>query len=373
MPELLDWQSIAVQRNAACQQGRALARALARGHLLVVPAETGYLAVTSALLPGAVERLRRLASLPSAEPLEVGVWGGPAARDWGPRMGPIGQRLARRLWPGPLVLACSAEGASLAGQLPAAVRSAVCPGNAVRLRCPNHEAIFEMIRESPVPLVLASLPATSVRQLPAGLAAEVDVIIDDGPTPYTQPPTVVAVDGEEWSVIRPGLLTQEQILGQAANLIVFVCTGNTCRSPLAEALCKKRLAERLGCRVEELPGRGYVVTSAGLATALNLPAAPEAIAVAGDRGADLTNHRSKPLSADLAARADHLIAMTTSHLCALRDHYPALGTQPCLLSALGHDLADPVGQPRAVYEECAVQIDQDLDAIVATLSAGRDG
>ena len=55
---------------------------------------------------------------------------------------------------------------------------------------------------------------------------------------------------------------------QSSCLIVFICTGNTCRSPLAEALCKKRLSDRLGCGVEELPGHGFSVVSAGLAASM---------------------------------------------------------------------------------------------------------
>ena len=78
MPELLDWQTVAAPRTVA----RALVRALARGRLLVMPAETGYLAVSSALASGAVERLRNLVSLPETEPLDLGVSCFQAARDF---------------------------------------------------------------------------------------------------------------------------------------------------------------------------------------------------------------------------------------------------------------------------------------------------
>ena len=57
--------------------------------------------------------------------------------------------------------------------------------------------------------------------------------------------------------------------------VLIVCTGNTCRSPLAEALCKKLLAEQHGCRPEELPQRGIVVLSAGLAAMMNVVQSPQ--------------------------------------------------------------------------------------------------
>jgi protein-tyrosine phosphatase len=98
-----------------------------------------------------------------------------------------------------------------------------------------------------------------------------------------------------------------------------------------------------------------------------MPAADEAVAVAAHYGADLTGHRSRALSADLAAQADHLIAMTRGHVRALLEHYPQLGARPRLLNAEGHDLADPIGCPQDVYAECGEQIVQQLEPIVADL------
>lgn len=154
---------------------------------------------------------------------------------------------------------------------------------------------------------------------------------------------------------------------QAACLVVFVCTGNTCRSPLAEALCKVRLAERLGCGLDELPGRGFHIYSAGLAAMAGGPAADEAVDVARAYGADLSGHYSRPLTPDLAARADHLVMMTRSHLMAVAELYRDLAARPRLLDPAGGDLADPVGCDRPIYEECARQIWHWLEPFVAEL------
>jgi protein-tyrosine phosphatase len=242
---------------------------------------------------------------------------------------------------------------------------------ALELRCPDHDAIRSVLRTAPVPLALAELPipqgTPSLRQILAPVLSEVDLIVGDGLPPLSGQPTAVALDGESWNLSRPGVLSEEAIREQAACLIVFVCTGNTCRSPLAEALCKRRLAETLGCGVADLPQRGFLVTSAGLAAAPGMSAASEAISVARSRGGILEDHSSKPLAADLAARADYLIGMTRSHLRALKDHYPNLGAVPRLLNSGGDDLADPVGMPRAVYEDCARQIDSGLAELIPTL------
>jgi protein-tyrosine phosphatase len=145
-----------------------------------------------------------------------------------------------------------------------------------------------------------------------------------------------------------------------ACLILFVCTGNTCRSPLAEALCKKLLAERLGCAVEELPGRGYVVCSAGLSAFPGSLAAEEAVAVAQARGADLAAHASQPLTPQLLRQADFVFGMTQGHVLGaaglLIDDPPVLE----VLSPDGADLDDPIGGDRQVYEACAEQIEAAL-------------
>src|SRR5271156_1870643 len=93
------------------------------------------------------------------------------------------------------------------------------------------------------------------------------------------------------SVADPGAVPGEEPARRTVCTIVFVCTGNTCRSPMAEALFKKLLAERLGCTVEELPARGFSVLSAGLAAMMGGEAAEEAIEVVREYGADLTHHR----------------------------------------------------------------------------------
>jgi len=150
-------------------------------------------------------------------------------------------------------------------------------------------------------------------------------------------------------------------------MILFVCTGNTCRSPLAEALCKKLLGQQLGCAPEELPQRGFIVLSAGLAALMGGKAAAEAVEVAQEYGADLSQHSSRPLTQRLVAQADYVIGMTGSHLLALSSHYGSAGTRFRLLSTDGEDLPDPIGCERQVYRQCAEHILRDLQKLLPDL------
>src|SRR5689334_1546469 len=115
-----------------------------------------------------------------------------------------------------------------------------------------------------------------------------------------------------------------------ARLVVFICTGNTCRSPLAEVLCKKRLAESLGCAPEELPAKGFVICSAGLSAFPGDSAAEFAQDVAREYGMELSGHFSQPLPPAVAAQSHYLICMTRGHLDLLTEYYPELGCVPRL-------------------------------------------
>jgi protein-tyrosine phosphatase len=151
-------------------------------------------------------------------------------------------------------------------------------------------------------------------------------------------------------------------------IIVFVCTGNTCRSPMAEAICKKGLADRLGCAIDDLPERGFVICSAGLAAEEGAPAAEHAVAIARSLGVDLTAHQSEPLTAELVEQATHLLGMTQGHVSIMEAFFPGKAR---LLSPTGEDVVDPIGQPQEVYDACARQMTGYIEKLVEEVVAGQ--
>jgi protein-tyrosine phosphatase len=363
MPEVLDWQR-ADQRDVV----RRAVQALREGRLVAFPAETTYHLAASALLPAAVDGLAPHVEA-DERPLMLAVRGAADALDWAPGISPLGRRLTRRCWPGPVAFDLG-DGVAhgLAGRLPEAVRRQVCHEGALRLCAPGHEAILHALGDFGGPVAAGACRGVTAEQILEAAGENVALVIDDGPSQFAQPATVVRVNGESWSVVRGGVVDEATLAQLSPCTIVFVCTGNTCRSPLAEALCKKLLAERLGCAVADLPKRGYQVLSAGLSAMNGDAAASAAVEVARELGADLTEHRSRRLTHDLLTAADHLLTMTQGHLRALAPYCGGGVARPRLLSPQGLDVPDPIGSDEEVYRDCAREIARYLEEFLPEVS-----
>jgi protein-tyrosine phosphatase len=176
-------------------------------------------------------------------------------------------------------------------------------------------------------------------------------------------PTALLVRGAGFEVMEPGLFPTEDLEKFAARIVLFVCTGNTCRSPLAESLAKKLLADRIGCASDDLPRRGLWMLSAGVATAGGDPASEDSIAVAAEFGASLEGHESQPINPQLLGAADDVITMTRAHAHALEARYPGIGPRPRLLCG-DNNLDDPIGAGLDVYRACARTIVTHLERLL---------
>ena len=125
--------------------------------------------------------------------------------------------------------------------------------------------------------------------------------------------------------------------------ILFVCTGNTCRSPMAAGVMRS-LVRQVGLRdVLEIDSAGTAVRHA------DQPASPLAIEAAARRGHDIAGHRSRPLTADDLARFTHPLAMARAHLAAMRSLAPLdLADRPRMF--LMEDVVDPYGGTLQDYD-----------------------
>jgi protein-tyrosine phosphatase len=336
MALILDWRQAAAPDDLA----RQTAKALADGALVVLPSEAGYVVVADAgcltdpARPTALHaqiQTSRLDGYFDPAPFLTIISGTAAER-----------ALALRIWPGAIGWVHDDS------PFPAWV--------------PTHMALASTLAAHPTALAVFELNNGQPFD-PTQLGDIAAVIVTDEPI-RPGPLTLIRPNDARWSIVRPGVVSEDTIRHAVARKIVFVCTGNTCRSPMAEGMFKHRLAERLRCHVDELPARGYVVSSAGVSALPNDPAAEDSIEALREFGIDLSAHRSRLASADLLARADDVIAMTRSHLLTIVSRYPVLSGSLRLLCGPDGDLDDPIGGGPDVYRKCAATIHQHVDRLI---------
>jgi protein-tyrosine-phosphatase len=147
--------------------------------------------------------------------------------------------------------------------------------------------------------------------------------------------------------------------------LLFVCSGNTCRSPLAEGIAKKIFPEELLKEVE--------ITSAGSSALDGLPASTLAIQVAGKHSVDLTEHKATLLNKSLVTEADLIITMASSHRDTVGVIEPSALEYTYVLTALcdeeSGDIPDPIGLGVAEYEKTYRIVEKCLRQFVKKLGS----
>lgn len=343
---------------------RAL-RALREGRVVALATETVYGLFAAASQPQAIARLR--ARRRDAGLLTVHLGRPAAAEKIIANPSTLMRRVARRAWPGPLTIV--ARAAQPPGNVDPATLAAVLFEDTIALRSPNTGLAHEVAAALEPDTLLgtgASLesgaPATNADIVAEHCTDLLDLLIDEGPTRLKAPSSVLEFNGDRWKVTREGPIGERLIRRWLDGAVLFVCTGNTCRSPLAEGIFRAAYDRAVKA------GRGAprVVASAGTSGVSGVPMSEGSFVELKNRGIDPSRHRAQGLSVELLQAADRIFTMTARHRRSVLDLAPACEPRTALLDPAG-DIADPVGMGQDAYARCAAQIESAVQRRVEEL------
>jgi len=335
-----------------------------RGGLVVLPTETVY-GVFAAVREEPLAKLRALTEARDASnDYTLHLSDLSVVRDLLSIPTPVARRLVSKLLPGParIVLEQPRENLEAISEKLAIPGGFFGEGNTVAIRIPDHPVTRVVLRRAGVASVARRLsaaswvdkndPGATVEGIPDNASPAPACVIDDGATHFGVGSTTITIglDGR-FSVVPYGPIKEDDVLAMLERRVLFVCTGNTCRSPMAECIARSMIEK------EGPTGITTIVESAGIAADEGSVASPDAAKVMKERGLDLGAHRSRLLTAEMIDRAEVVYTMTHMHAQRVMSLAPDAVHKVFPLSEKTV-VEDPIGQNIEVYRTTADQLEK---------------
>jgi len=304
------------------------AAVLRKGGLVAFPTETVYGIGANLLDKKAVGRLYTIKKRPRNKPFTIQIAGFGQLNALEIVLSDRASSVIHKFWPGPLTIVVFNKKKEKIG-----------------IRMPRNRVALELINEAAIPIVVPSANISGKRPLTSGadviseMKGAIDMILDGGSVEIGMESTVLDVTTEPFTILRQGAISKRDLL--ADYRVLFVCTGNSCRSVMAKALMEKFLKDS-GLSEKVL------VDSAGTGTYPGILAAPNTIEVIREEGVDVSMHKGKTISPDLLRRSDLIFVMERVHMDIVLSVLPESRPKVRLLKE-GEEIPDPIGKSLEEY------------------------
>ncbi|MBU1261216.1 MAG: threonylcarbamoyl-AMP synthase [Planctomycetes bacterium] len=342
------------------------AECVASGGLVVFPTETVY-GIACKADKKSLAKLDEVKKRDTDKRYTLHIAGSDKLSDYVSHLSGPEKKLVKNGWPGPLTIVFGVARKDISENAKLLYKD-----NTIGIRCPSNDIARAFLKLCDFPVVAPSAntagkeAAANAKDAIQQLDGLVDMILDGGTCKHKKSSTVVKISQAGFSILRAGVYSERQIRKMLTINILFVCTGNTCRSPMAEGLARKAIAEKLGCKVDQLAQMGYKTGSAGSVAINGIGASPESIRFCDSRGVDISGHKSRRITPEMLDEADYIFAMSAGHKNDIMRLCPTAGKKCMLLSDSG-DIKDPIGGDFETYKICGGKIEKAVNKRISEL------